>query len=368
MSEDRKRILKMVEEGHLTVEEADELLDALQDAERVKEQEYTVENPLSEEVHWDEQESSHEESSERSKSTKHKIFDFVDEAIQKIKNVDFDLNFGSSVKVSHIFQYQDYDFSSLDFEVRNGSIQVNAWDEQEVRIECEAKIYTDEDEAEAKRQLLQELIVSFKMNTFTLMLLNKKIKADIVVYLPDHIYNKTDIETFNGPIHLYRLESKYGKVKTSNGKIDVDKIKGEEWDVKSVNGSIKIENSLISDLEVESITGSAQINGTFEKVDAQLVGGSIHCDWYGSEGRSGYFKSTTGSIRLHVPSTIGIKGELRSSIGNVKCTLPDYETSSKDSDFLKKQLHFQTDSMYGQFLLLEAESKTGSVTVGPLKG
>ncbi len=364
MSEERKRILKLIEEGMITAEEADELLDALENAEKAKSAH--VDQSLSEQVLWEDSSHASDNNKQKKKSTKHKLFDFVDNTIHKIKNVDLDFNFGSSVSVSHIFQYQDFAFSNLDFEIENGSLDINVWDEREVRVECNAKVYKVEDEEAAKKQFLEQLQVDFQNSTFFIKLETKKIKVDFIIYVPKQIYQKAAFKTFNGPIFLDSIESKYVNVKTTNGKISFQKVKGEEWEVKSANSSVKLENCVCSDCNVETINGSIYVDGTFDKIDSQLVNGSIHCFWHGMAGHTGFFKTTTGSVHLYVPGNKRIDGELKTSVGNVHCTLPDYETVKHTSDFLKKQLHFQTEGINEKALYIEAETKTGSVNVHPL--
>ncbi|MCL6573883.1 MAG: DUF4097 domain-containing protein, partial [Bacillus sp. (in: Bacteria)] len=121
MQEERKRILKLVEEGKLTVDEAINLLDELEKAQQTMEQKREqIVNELSTTVNFDETKKEAPTKEDKYQSTKDKIFDFVDSALKKIKDFDFDLNFGQSVGISHIFHQSNVDLKNLDIDVANG--------------------------------------------------------------------------------------------------------------------------------------------------------------------------------------------------------------------------------------------------------
>ena len=146
MKEEKKRILKMVEEGKLTVDEAVTLLDELEKAQQTMEQKQEqIVNELSTAVNFEETKKE-DPFQAKYQSTKDKIFDFVDSALKKIKDFDFDLNFGQSVEISHIFHHGDVDLKNIDIDVANGSVKIAAWDQPDVRIECQAKVYRVENQ------------------------------------------------------------------------------------------------------------------------------------------------------------------------------------------------------------------------------
>src|SRR6478609_3216178 len=119
MKEEKKRILKMVEEGKLTVDEAITLLDELEKAQHTMEQKQAqIVNELSTAVNFEETKKE-DPLHAKYQSTKEKIFDFVDSALKKIKDFDFDLNFGQSVEISHIFHQGDVDLKDIDMDVAN---------------------------------------------------------------------------------------------------------------------------------------------------------------------------------------------------------------------------------------------------------
>ncbi|WP_332249053.1 SHOCT-like domain-containing protein [Bacillus sp. J33] len=141
MKEERKRILKMVEEGKLTVDEALTLLEQLEKSKETMEQKQgDLVKELSAYVKFEEAKKE-EPAGSKHQSAKEKIIDFVDSALKKVKDFDLDFNFGKSVEISHIFQHADTYLKDLDIDVANGTVRVVPWEQRDVRVECRAKVY-----------------------------------------------------------------------------------------------------------------------------------------------------------------------------------------------------------------------------------
>ena len=108
MQEERKMILKMIEDGKITTEEGLQLLKALKDDAKEAGPEIVEDQPvqsseLSTDVDWDHG-SSYSQTEKKSPSFAARFSDIVEDVVQKIKEFDLDFNFGSSVEVEHIFQ------------------------------------------------------------------------------------------------------------------------------------------------------------------------------------------------------------------------------------------------------------------------
>ncbi|SES70567.1 DUF4097 and DUF4098 domain-containing protein YvlB [Salinibacillus kushneri] len=367
MEQERKRILKLIEEGKLSAEEAEELLQALEDAEQVKEKGDKTQSSIPGTVVYEDEGQNRQESthSTRQSSTKEKIFDFIDATVEKIKKTDFDFNFGPYKQVSHIFQYPNTSISSFLMDIENGSVEVQTWDEPDIRIECKAKVYKVDNQEQAKEMLLKELSAQVESQQLKVILDTKKMKADFRIWIPEHIYQASSIKIFNGSINLRDLNVPELKVKTSNGKINLQNMTGEKWDIKSVNSNIRAENVTGRECEIETLNGSIYVDGEWEEIESQVINGSIKGYLRGMETKNAYFKSTTGSISLFVPTDKSVDGELKSSIGNVQCYLPNHRLVSSEKEVLKKSMHFETDGNTPT-LYLEAETKTGKVNVNPL--
>lgn len=364
MNDERKKILKMIEDGIISSEEAEELLDSIDKAEQAQDaNEEHYPNEISTQVNWEEGTGQSKKAFQSKKST---FLNFVEDAFHKIKNVDLDFNFGNFYKVSHIFHNQSSNFSKIDIDVSNGSIYLLPWSENDVRLECEAKVYQVETQGEAREKFLDESEFEIEEDALRFYLPSKRMKTQLTIYVPEKVYQKVSLKLFNGNISAKKLTMGRLRGKTSNGTVKVSDSEGKKWNLETTNGSIKIEKSNCDDFEAETVNGSVHIDGAYKKIDAAAVSGSIHCDWQGLEAHTGFFKTTTGSIRLSLPET-KVDGKLETKMGSIHCDMDDYKIFDETKDMMRKSLHFEANEHYQNALHMEAETKTGSIWIVPGK-
>lgn len=360
MNDERRKILKMVEDGIISSEEAEELLDSLDKVEHAQSTE------ISKQVDWEEGEKYYSTNKTGNKNGKKaKLLGFIEDAFSKIKNVDLDFNFGSYTSVSHIFHSQDADFSKADIDISNGSVTLLPWDEQDIRIECEVKVYQEEDRNKAREKFLEEAEYRIEDGVLYFNIPSKQMKATIAIKVPSKLYDKITIRLFNGPVHIENMQANQLRTKTTNGAIDIEKVQIAKCFAETANGMIKVSQALVKEIEAETISGSVRLDGEFKHVDAQVVNGSVHCLWNGGLATSGFFKTTTGSVRLTLPQQVKIDGKLETNIGAIHCDLNNQVVFEEKKEMMKRMLQFEANGEYEQLLHLEAETRTGSIWVLP---
>ena len=222
MKEERKRILNMVQEGKLTVDEALILIEELEKSSKVMEEKHEqLVGDLSTFVQFEE--SKKEKSShDQHQSTKDRIFDFVDAAVKKLKDLDLDFHFGKHLDLSHIFQQTDTNVKQIDIDIANGNVTMIPWDQKDIRVECMAQVYRFDTMEEAKKNFLKEVSFEVEGDILRFSSRQKWIKLETVIHVPDKEYDKADIRLFNGGIGGANLKVKQFKMKTANGKIALD--------------------------------------------------------------------------------------------------------------------------------------------------
>lgn len=370
MQEERIRILKMVEEGKLSADEALSLLNELEKSQQIIEQKQEdLVNELSTVVKFDE--TNHGDSKQQDtdsfqnkfQSLKDVIVDFVDSAFKKIKDFDLDFNFGQGYELSHIFQQGDVQLKNIDVDIANGSVQFIPWDQNDVRIECKAKVYRGETQDEARASFLKDILFNVDIGTLRFSAQPKWMKVEAIIYLPKSDYENARIRLFNGPIRFENLNVKSLKAKTANGRIGGNGISGEKMELETANGKIKIRDSKITELEAETLNGAIQLEGDYARLELQSFNGNIGCKLKGSQCEEIEAKTVSGSIDLAIPSGLAVTGELKTNLGSFAVELDGIQIVSEKSDVVQKSLHFKP-VVPGQHLFkLEAETKTGSISV-----
>lgn len=372
MMEERKRILKLVEEGKLTAEEALLLIESIEEKSTSGQSQSTfqeqVVSELSTNVNSEGNKQSKKEQSSFKQSSKVKFLDFIDSALKKIKDLDLDFNFGNAVEIQHIFQNSNSYINKIELDVANGSVKLVPWDEEDVRVECNAKVYKVDSQEEARKSFLQDVLFSIEGNRLIFSVQKKQMKVNAVLYIPQTDYEKVKVRMFNGPISGENLQVKEFNAKTANGSIDVKNLRSVELELETANGHIKAEGCSSQELEAETINGTLSVNGNFGKVDLQSFNGNIICALQDGEPHTAHMKTTTGNIDLFVPTHVAIDGELKTNLGSFKCEIPNMEIVEEKSEVVQKSLRFQSNKQSEALLHVFAETKTGSVIVKPSGG
>lgn len=363
MNEEKKRILKMVEEGKVTAEEAFGLLDELEKASQTAEQKQAeIVQELSTAVKFDEarkEETIHQ----KIQSTKEKIFEFVDTALKKIKDFDLDLNFGQSVEISHIFHQGDVSLKELDFDLANGSLRLVPWGQNDVRIECQAKVYRVENQDQARQNFLKDTQFAVDGDKLRFGTQQKWMKVSAVAYIPQKHYDKARVRIFNGTIQGEQLDVDKLRMKTANGKIDLAEVTGRKLEVETANGQIKILQSMVDELEAETINGAIKVDGDYQSVETQSFNGSITNNLNGNRCRSIIARATTGSVDVFVPEGTSVSGELKSNLGGFNVLLDGIHITEEKNEVIQKLLRFQSVDKTDSAMTVIAETKSGSISV-----
>jgi len=382
MNQERKRILEMVQNGKLSAQEAIILLEALEsdlvdkavsEQSAVSEVEDKVQTVDSEPNQGNKNEKSkekHENQNEDSfysqlENAGERIFDFVSNALRKIKHID--LQFNQSVEIPHIFQQADSDIGRIDVDVANGPVKIITWDQSEVRVECQAKVYRSEDREDAKKYFLENTIFSIDNGLFCFATQSKWMKIETVIYIPKKQYEMLKVRIFNGGLSGENLHCDKLSVKTTNGKIELSHVEGKNFLVETVNGQIKLENSNANQLEAETVNGTVEVSGIFDNVKLQSFNGNIACKLPELGTNHLEAKAVTGNINLTLPDSATIDGDVRSNLGNYKLDLDGIDVMHEKKEIIQKQVKFKRTGSDERVIHVLADTKTGSVFVGKVE-
>ncbi|MBB5173432.1 DUF4097 family beta strand repeat-containing protein [Texcoconibacillus texcoconensis] len=368
MQEERKMILKMIEDGKISTEEGVQLLNALKDGGDAKNGEEaesaSFENgpqSLSKQVDWNA--GGAHRGTYKDTSLMRRFGDFFEDAVQKVKDFDLDFNFGSSVEVEHIFQHTDASVENMNISVENGDITFEAWDEPDVRVECKVKVYKVKDAQEARRFFLDEAIFSLHEGALQFRSPSKSMKVNTVVRIPRGKLQQVKLYAFNGKLTGETLSMQKFEGQTVNGRIQFEKIDAEDVHLETIHGSIAIEELRCHHAGGKTLNGSIDLSVACGEVDIETLNGSIHYTLTDARSAKGYFKTTTGSVTVHVPNSVKTEGQLKTYLGGIHCDLPNLTTIDEKKDFASKSMAFLSNRDVTPLLYIEAETRTGSINV-----
>ncbi|WP_066156951.1 DUF4097 family beta strand repeat-containing protein [Halalkalibacter krulwichiae] len=363
--EERKMILKMIEDGKITAEEGLKLLEAIDkpESEQAK-AEPRNKSEVTTKVKWEDGDKYRERARQAASSTTNVFTNFIETAIQKIKDVDLDFNFGPHVVVDHIFQHRDMKPTALDVSLENGSITFKPWDEEDIRIECEAKVYRVRDTEEARRVFLQETAFRVDERKMLFHTKTKSIKVQTTIYVPRVQFSHIKLYTFNGQIHGEHIHVDTLDVNAVNGALTFADVTAKKAMAETVHGAIDFKQIEIEVFDGKTLNGAITLTGKIQDVDVETINGSITYN-IDDLTESGYadLKATTGSIHLFVPKTTRIEGKLKTNVGGFTVDLEDYEVLEEKKEFAQKSMNFLGNQVSSPRLKLSATANTGSVLV-----
>ncbi|RFU67049.1 DUF4097 domain-containing protein [Bacillus sp. V59.32b] len=365
MQEEKKRILQLVQEGKLSADDALALLTELDKAEQEsgKKEESLVHELAPVNKFEESDEKSHDSFQKKIHSSKDKVIDFIDSAIKKMKEADLDFNFGASVDIAHIFHQNQTFFKEINIEIANGKANLIPWDQQDLRVECQAKIYRVNNQDEARSIFLRDVLFSANEYSFQFAARQKSMKIEANIYVPKSHYDQVNIRLFNGSISGENLQFEKMKAKTANGAITFNQLSGEKAEFETGNGAITVEHAHLEKIEAETLNGSIVTDGYFNKIDAQSFSGDISCYFPGRKGDYIHAKTVTGKIYVNLESGTAVHGELKSNIGSLHVNLPGIEVVEEKNEVVQKVLTFKTARLDEPALHIFADTKTGSITI-----
>ena len=390
MQSKRKRILSMLENGKISMDEALSLLENLEpDKGSLKEYDGHIENDETQNLNqedWTESFEDMDQSRERKKYSRRKnnssmdeIFDdlrhefshvgerFMDimqTTVRKVKDFDFDAPFGHPLVFSQTMTKAIADIDDIRIDIDNGKVAISSTDEEEIRAVFVVKSHQADSEEEAKKAFNEKIVFVADNNKLRISSGMKLTSIELELYLPKKMYAKLSGRLINGSFSMKDIDFENIRVKTANGKIDVSKVNFEDAEFETANGPIELNDISGNKLEADTLNGRVYIDGKIKDVEAQSLSGAVVVTTSDTEAEKVEAKTVSGSVELYLPPNVPLSGKITSNIGKLNLKLNDVDRTSEQDQFLQKTIHF-TKKVENEksLLVITGETKTGSVFV-----
>ncbi|EJY10267.1 hypothetical protein HMPREF1359_00288 [Enterococcus faecium E417] len=265
----------------------------------------------------------------------------------------------ATTKFEHEFYYEAPAASILDIKAANGNVTLKTWDSNDVKVEAKIKLYgkmgAEPFEAFSERSQIEvnEDHISFQIP-------NKRVRADLVFYLPKRVYDHAAIKLLNGNIMIETLEAKDIYTKSTNGNIIVDQLTATMLEVEGVNGNIDIRNGNILDSIIETVNGTVTFGATAENLSVSLVNGDVRLTIKENNLKKVEASSVNGNVKVALPDGIGLEGHAKTSLGSINSRLSNYEVVREKKERTNQMLQFRRVSD-GEIAQVQLSTTTGSI-------
>ncbi|MEC9488663.1 MAG: DUF4097 family beta strand repeat-containing protein [Halanaerobium sp.] len=422
MKEERMKILKMLDEGTITVEEANELLDTLGFTEQIgeidedelldygEEPEAGKEEPRKNQAIDDIKKETKElikDLKERGKKlkdsfdaeTKEEIMANVDEIKKSIgigleegmKGLKVGLEEGKKALSSQkgLFQslFQSFGFfgegrktewkldgnfpgegiKEVSLSTMNGRIQVEPSPEDRYRVLIKGEVRGVETDEEALEKLKESLEVVREDNKLSIRAQGgSRVSASIYLNLPARETYNLEMHSTNGRIVVEDLRSQEIKSETTNGRVVLAGVTAKRATLGTVNGRIEVTDADLDGLSTESVNGSTYVQGLLQDIKVNSTNGSINLELTGKEELNVQVANNNGRVKLLLPAEeeYAFTVDAKSSMGSLNVDLPGLEVEKDIARTDKKQIIASKESEHGKKVTIKTRNSMGSTYIG----
>ena len=365
MSEERKIILNLLAEGRITADEAEQLLEALDESDL-----YDLDDsgPV-------DQSDMGERLGARADVIADDLSERLSKAVSEMTEAGQELPdrlaralgsmFGSlgwafgpmGVQAERTFESEipaDCIISAIDFATSNGSIKLAGWDRPGYKVVARATVRGVETKSEAERRLASGLALSFEGGVMRLGCTDEALR------------NSLSIEAYVPRANTYDVN-----VSSRNGSSQLESLTAGSIDVRSANGRIVLGNVTATSATASARNGSVTASGDLGDASLETANGSVSVTLsYRSAGRI-RVNTGNGSVRLNVPRDASVtyqidahtvNGSVRTSLENAEIRRePGTGRSVRRSISLVTHADSAVSSL--PIVVVEARALNGSVSV-----
>lgn len=290
--------------------------------------------------------------------------------VQKVKDFDIETPFGQPITFNQTITKPATAIEEILIDIDNGKVTIHSSDEEDVRAEFIVKTHNSESEEEAKTAFNEKILFVTDDHKLRLSSAMKLTNVQVDLHVPKKVYAKLSARLINGSFTMTHMEIKEIRVKTANGKIDVSELAFKEAEFETANGPIELREIKGEELEAETLNGRIYVDGELVDVKAQSLSGNVVITTNDKEAEKVEAKTVSGSVELYIPSDVSISGDISSNMGKLDLQLNDVNRTSEHEQFLQKSIVFSKDvEVDGETeksrlpLRVVGETKTGSVFV-----
>lgn len=377
MQQEQKLILKMLEEGKITAEEAEALLNALGDSSTRVESSPQEDPWVRLEKMGEDFATKVEDATDRfARSLEHKSEGFSEKLNRVFAKFPF-VGQESTHEFTQVVQgqvEQTEEVIPIYLQNFNGPIRVEGWNEEGYKLTVVQRIRGKE------RDLLRSRIIDLDWaDGLTRSAFKLQIPAidestiSLHLLVPENLRYQVDLDSYNGSLALANLQTTSVQIETVNGSTRLVDVRGSSIQGKNGNGSCEF-----SQVEAESIrhnisNGSYRLNVVAQSLDCTATNGSMQVRTPHLKGNAHYkLKTTNGSIKVALPldSDLGVALDLNTSVGRVNSEIGPFELSKQERVGGGNTLVGRTNGFEEKIkkVTLAAQTTSGSIFVGGLEG
>ncbi len=247
-----------------------------------------------------------------------------------------DINMGVKVPwlkssvIEKTYEYDVHGLNSITVGVLNGSVSVYAHEKDTVFMSLEIREFGNDGEisVEAFEELNK---IAYQEGAMIVDLKSPKYATEMELYIPAKVINEITLNLFNGDLEVKNIEGQSMNIKIKNGDIDLENVKASILSVDTINSDIEIAASHIEEVKIQNVNGDIRYKDTINQLAVHSANSDIFITKTNADASDIAVKSLSGNIKIALPVTLAVQGEIKTSIGEVFSRLSNAEIVSKDN-------------------------------------
>lgn len=392
----KERILKMLEEGKITSEEAIRLMETMDEKENGSQPDSSEEadgkDQKNNDQYWDgnmfsdlynqfmgevnkyvnsdkineKYKDVNERANKTYKDVRNKfdnsqqasqIFKSVEKAFDSVRTTSFDSMFAGGAK-NRLIETIDEEYSSISIDITNGNINIVPTDRvQTAKFEV-TPFYRKLDN---KRNYFKDIICEVRNGELVIVSDIRAAKVNVELNLNPETIKRMIISGSNGDVTLNSQEIKDLTIDLLNGDVNLEKTVTDQAYVRTSRGNITVAEGAYGAVELVSMVGTINTDQFNAKDITVSANGSVNLTLQNTT-ESATINTNMGSINLSIPQGRALEGRLSTVVGQLNYPPEVDARFMKHQDFGLKELMLVNDTDEPG-LFIEAGTKFGSVTL-----
>lgn len=369
MQNERQRILKLVENGTISAQEALTLLEALENPSKQPVVEEQVEPqkkaPFFDESFFDKKEggaSPFDSMQAEFSKVGTRFIDIISSALNRVK--DFDFPQVGATEFEHTYTFDSIAIQNIAVDLPHGSVTIEPSTDDTITALCQVKAgLRNEGEASLEETFFNRFVAEADASTLRFISDFKMMQVNLMLYVPVKQYEAITLKLLNGAVKLRQVGAEKLRVKTYNGSITAHDVAFVRCHAESSNGAIELKQVKGRDLEVETMNGRVYIDGVIEDIDAKSLNGHVTVTTKTIFASKIKAETVAGNVELYIPNNMSLKGKAVSNLGKIDVRLNDVAKDEHEQQFLQKVTSFEKEVPQTQKLYVDGQTKAGNITV-----
>ena len=269
----------------------------------------------------------------------------------------------ASTSFTHHFEYPANQATIIDIQNTNGGVTLKKGTADKVVIQADVKIYGGLSTETPLDEFNERSEFNVTDEKIEVSIPSKFIRANLVVELPERLYDHISIKTLNGKVEVDGIEAGDIYTNSTNGEVDMHPVKASMVEVKGVNGKVTVRDAQIIDTLVNTVNGEVIVTADSNAVTVSLVNGNMRLTLTNDTLTKLNLSNVNGNIKTAFPKGVGLEGSVSTTFGKINQRLEQIDVLNGSQKALElrrtgeKVVNFEIRTTTGTVFLKDAESK-----------